>query len=114
MKVALGNGFIVVKGVWSRPRSLSFDYGHFHVSNFDPHEQKVDFANDHVFQMVPKMTTKSKVIQWSFQIHDEATCLPSAFNIMRTKSFVTASYVKLHYKHKLHSKRTLHYKPKLR
>ena len=38
--------------VGSRSRGLSLYDGHFHVLDFYPHEEKVNLADNHVFQMI--------------------------------------------------------------
>ena len=50
----LGDCLVVVECVGSRPRGLSFYDGHLHVLDLDPHQEEVDLADNHVFQVVPE------------------------------------------------------------
>ena len=50
----LGNGFIIMKCVWSGAGRLPLDDCHFHVLDLDTDQQEIDLAHYHVFQVVPE------------------------------------------------------------
>lgn len=50
--LVLCDGVVLVVDVWPHAGGLPLDDVDLHVPDLDPHQQKVDLAYDHVFQVV--------------------------------------------------------------
>ena len=61
--------FIVVKSIWAWSCRFSFNDCHFHVLDFDSNQKKINFANYHIFQMVPKIF--DYINNWFFHVKVE-------------------------------------------
>lgn len=48
-----GYGFILVEYIWSVADRFPFQYGNFHVLYFNPDQKEINFAHNHIFQMIP-------------------------------------------------------------
>lgn len=66
--------FSLNMGVLPRPSGFSPSDLKFHILYFNPHKKKINFPNDHIFQMIPAKISPGQITKNFFNSHIILLC----------------------------------------